>query len=63
MDKPYRESLDAETMTPTEGNLVSLVDACPTCSERDCDMLVWDEWGEVVRCAICGCIYVPAQTY
>jgi len=39
-------------------NLVSPDDACPTCSERDVDRLVWID-DDTVRCAACGTKYQP----
>ncbi len=34
-------------------------DACPDCGEDRIDYLVWDDDGEFVTCASCGCVYVP----
>ena len=45
-------------MLPTDDNLVAPEDACPVCSERDADRLVWID-DERVRCTMCGTEYAP----
>jgi hypothetical protein len=44
----------------TEDDLVDEASACPRCSNREVDRLVWDEeYGEYVTCAACGMTYGP----
>lgn len=42
-----------------DDNLVEPEDACPRCSERQVDNLIWIEDGQRVRCATCLNVYVP----
>lgn len=38
---------------------VSEANGCPSCGERDMDILVWED-DEDVRCATCGVVYNPS---
>ena len=42
-----------------ERNLVLLADACPSCGERDVDLLIWHD--EVITCVTCGVVYDPNE--
>ena len=42
-------------------NWVASDEACPTCGQRDADLLVWDEDGEQIRCTTCGTVYTPSK--
>jgi Zn ribbon nucleic-acid-binding protein len=42
-------------------DVVSPDAVCPECYEKRTDWLVWDEDGELVTCARCGCVYDPAE--
>jgi hypothetical protein len=42
-----------------DDDVVDQEDACPRCSERHVDRLVWIEDGQRVRCATCLIVYVP----
>ncbi len=42
-----------------EKHLVEPEDACPRCSERHIDNLIWIDDGERVRCATCLNVYTP----
>jgi len=53
----YSKALGKRVTIPD--GLVSEKDACPSCGERDEDLLEWDEDGETVRCASCGVVYRP----
>jgi len=46
------------TVYSRDSELVSFKDACPDCSERRLDELVWNK-NDVVMCQNCGCEYVP----
>jgi len=50
MDKVHIE-ISEETVDPD--------DVCPDCHEDRVDLLIWNDDGEYVTCAICGCVYVP----
>lgn len=50
---------DIEPTTGLVRHLVAPAFACPECGERDADLLLWDENGELVECEVCGCIYDP----
>ena len=42
-------------------NSVAPEDACPQCCERECDALVWIDYGERVVCQRCKTIYRPGD--
>ncbi len=42
-------------------NLVEPQDSCPVCGQRDADLLVWQDDGQV-ECQICGKVYTPQAT-
>jgi hypothetical protein len=43
-----------------DGDEVFAAFACPSCGERDMDILTWVD-DEVVRCWTCGATYVPGE--
>ena len=45
-------------MNETNQNLVRSEDACPLCSERDIDKLIWID-DENVECQSCSTVYQP----
>lgn len=49
----------ADELDPPATELVEEASACPNCSERRIDWLVWDEDG-AVHCAQCGANYRPS---
>ena len=50
-DRPASERPPSET--------VEAYEQCPDCKETRIDWLAWDDDGEYVTCATCGCVYVP----
>lgn len=51
---------NAMTNHDDDTNFVSPDSACPKCSERDIDCLVWID-DDIVRCATCGTEYDPLK--
>ena len=49
---------DGVTVEQTGKNEVATKDACPKCSERNIDNLVWQDDGQV-ECTTCGTQYTP----
>jgi rubredoxin len=48
-------------MDPGNTNLVEPQDGCPVCGQRDADLLVHLDDGQV-ECQICGKVYKPQAT-
>ncbi|MBL9032098.1 MAG: hypothetical protein JNM80_10385 [Phycisphaerae bacterium] len=46
----------------TDDNLVDPSDACPLCSERRVDLLVWID-DDHVECTMCGTVYQPGSPH
>ncbi|MFN0132726.1 MAG: hypothetical protein ACKVW3_09395 [Phycisphaerales bacterium] len=46
--------------TATDDDRVDPCDACPLCSERRVDMLVWID-DDRVECTMCGMVYQPGN--